>query len=1082
VNVARANDAVRLADPRRLSWVAAWPLLALAGAALVGTCLLPRVAHADPALLAVPWLSGAVVAACWTLGLRAAAATVAGVLLGAVLPWCRLTPVQGVEVAAVCLLQGLVCGLWLRQGGAPRLESAQDLRRFVVRGPLLAGAIAALGHLGAWQAQPAAGGPPFAAAALLALASAVSVGVAVPMAMAYRHGPGERWRQGRLGVALPLAAAVALFLLAVHAVDRRAIEHDALRSESAASLLAVSTQERLQKALLAVEALRGAMIAAGGPLSEAAFDGLAGTWRLHTPGLLLFGWHERVARSDVAAYEADVSAQTGAVFKVLPRPASDVPAATLAADAEVVAVRHFYPADVTWPGRRTYPGTNALSISVPRAMTLRAMATQQYVVSPAFHMDTVRQERVGFMIQRALPPGLVAGKPYVRQADVIVLISMGELLASQSGPSVAGVEPCLVDVSADPFVRLLAGRAGCDQPAAASRVLRTVPLAFGDRSWSLRILHGEDADRADVAVALFAIPGLVVLALLTLMLLLWANRTRTVERLVAARTADLVAEVERRRAAESEARDSGQRLQAVFETVQAGVVQVAVDARIVTANPAFLALTGYALAELQGMHVRELTVPEERHRLDGLRSRLLDEGTSAVIRTHYRRKDGGIVPVEVKIGVVRDAAGQPLFTVGAVHDLRESERAAAAEAASHAKSEFVSRMSHELRTPLNGILGFSRLLEQRAGAGLNSEGLRWVRQIHASGLHLLSMVNDLLDLSRVEANTMALEIGPVDLVSATAEAASLVEAQAERARVRVRLQPAELAVNALGDRTRIRQILLNLISNAIKYNVPGGEVVLACAPVGEQHVSIEVRDTGIGMDAVQLAALFQPFNRLGRERSGTEGTGIGLVIAKSLAERMGGSLTAASASGRGTTFTLVLPRAVVEQADPTPAAGTLPASSAVPPPGSGPRRRVVYADDDAVNQEVMRALLAKRPEIDVVARHSGRAALAALAEGGIDLLLLDANLGDLDGMEILRHVRQDPRLRGLPVIVVSADVFPASVARALAAGADAYIGKPLDFDEVLHTIGRVLHLDDDGSGTSPRAADGATAAESRPPL
>lgn len=1078
MNDGRASDCGRPADAGRLPWLAAWPLLALAGAGLVGTCLLPLVAHADPALLAMSWLSGAVVAGCWTMGRRAAAAVVAGALLGVTLPWSRLTPLQGVEVAAVCLLQGWVCGLWLRRGGAPQLESVQDLRRFFVRGPLLAGAIAALGHLGAWQVQPAAGTPPFAPAALLALAAAVSVGVAVPMAMAYRLGPGERWRQGQLGVALPLAAAVVLFLVAVHAVDRRALAHDALRSESAASLLATGTQERLQKALLAVEALRGAMIAAGGPLNEATFDALAGTWRIYTPGMLLLGWQERVARADISAYEARVAARTGMPFKVAPRSAPDVPAATLAADDEVVVVRHLFPSDVTWPGRRTFVGTNVLSVGVPRTMTLRSMATQQYVVSPAFYLDTVRGERVGFIIQRAIAPGLSGGNSLVRQADVIAVISMGELLASQSGPPMAGVEPCLLDVSPDPYVRLLAGRAGCDQPAAAARVLRTVPLAFGDRSWSLRILYGEDADRADVAVALFAIPGLVVLAVLTLLLLLWANRTRTVERLVAARTADLVAEVERRRAAENEARESGQRLQTVFETVQAGVVQVAMDGRIVTANPAFLALTGYPLAELQGRLVRELTVPEERHRVDSVRTRLLAESTGEVMRVQYRRKDGCIVPVEVKIGVVRDSADRPLFAVGAVHDLRESERAAAAEAASRAKSEFVSRMSHELRTPLNGILGFSRLLEQRAGAALNSEGLRWVRLIHASGLHLLSMVNDLLDLSRVEANTMALEIGPVDLVAATAEAASLTEAQAERARVRLRLQPAEPAVNALGDRTRIRQILLNLISNAIKYNVPDGEIVLGCGPVGEQHVSIEVRDTGIGMDAVQLAALFQPFNRLGRERTDTEGTGIGLVIAKSLAERMGGSLTAASAPGRGTTFTLVLPRAVANETDPTPAPGALPASSAVPPPAAGPRWRIVYADDDPVNQEVMRAVLAKLPEIDVVARHDGRAALAALDEGGVDLMLLDANLGDIDGMEVLHRVRTDPRTRRLPVIVVSADVFPASVARALAAGADAYIGKPLDFDEVLRTIGRVLHLDGDGSGASPRAADGATAAES----
>lgn len=1069
-----ARDAGGPANSGRVSWTGTWLLIA---AGVVGTFLLPWVAHVDPPLLAVPWLSGVVVAACWMMGLRAAAATLAGVLLGIALPSCRLSLVQDVEVTVVCLLQGMLCGAWLRQGGAPRLESVQDLRRFLVRGPLPAGAIGALGHLAAWLLQARTGEAPLWAAAMLALATAVSVGVSVPAMITYRNEPTERGRQGRLGVALPLATAVALFVLAIHAVDRRALEHDALRSESAVSLLVASTQERLQKALLAVEALRGAMIVAGGPLNEAAFDGLAETWRLHTSGLLLLGWHERVAQRDVAAYEALVTARSGAPFKVASRSAPDVPAATLAADEEVVAVRHLFPGNVTWPGRRTFVGTNVLSVGVPRAMTLRSMATQQYVVSPAFYLDTVRGQQVGFVIQRAIAPGLAGGNPYVRQADVFAIISMAELLSPRPGPTVAGVEPCLVDLSPNTYVRVLAGGAGCDQPSAAARVLRTVPLAFGDRSWSLRILQSEGADRADVAVALFALPGLVVLALLALLLVLWANRTRSVERQVAERTADLVAEVERRRTAENEARDSGQRLQAVFETVQAGVVQVDVEGRVVTANPAFLALTGYSLDEVQGMPVRELTVPEERHMMDGLRSRLFDGSKVPSMRKHYRCKDGSAVPVEVRVGVVRDEAGRPLFMVGAVHDLRESERAAAAEAASRAKSEFVSHMSHELRTPLNGILGFSQLLEQRAAAQLNAQGLRWVRQIHACGAHLLSMVNDLLDLSRMEANTMALHIRPVDLASAMGEAVSLVEAQAERADVRLRLHPIDPAVKALGDCMRIRQILLNLLSNAIKYNVPGGEVHLLYGLVGERHVSIEVRDTGIGMDAVQLAALFQPYNRLGREHSRTEGIGIGLVITKSLAERMGGSLTAASAKGCGTTFTLVLPRALAEEDDQAPTAAVRPKGSVVPAPAGERRWHVVYADDDAVNQEVMRAVLAKRPEVDVVARHTAPEALAALEEGRVDLLLIDGRLAGIDGVEVLERVRQDPRTSGLPVIVVSADVQPASVTRALAAGADAYIGKPLEFDEILRTVDRLLHFDHEAVSERPSATGSPTPTE-----
>lgn len=265
--------------------------------------------------------------------------------------------------------------------------------------------------------------------------------------------------------------------------------------------------------------------------------------------------------------------------------------------------------------------------------------------------------------------------------------------------------------------------------------------------------------------------------------------------------------------------------------------------------------------------------------------------------------------------VQRDAHGRALRMVGTLIDVTDSRELQAArsaceraEAANRAKNEFLSRMSHELRTPLNAVLGFAQLLSLRLGDGDIDNQRRQLGHIEQAGWHLLAMINDVLDLSRVESGELALSLGALALPALWAEVVAMLTPLA--ARHAVRLHDAEVPpqVRVLADPLRLKQVLSNLVSNAIKYNRPGGWVRLDVAVQGRCW-RLSVSDNGIGITPAQMAHLFEPFNRLGRERSGIEGVGIGLVLTRQLVERMGGHLALRSSLEHGTTVDIDLPRA-----------------------------------------------------------------------------------------------------------------------------------------------------------------------------
>ena len=419
-------------------------------------------------------------------------------------------------------------------------------------------------------------------------------------------------------------------------------------------------------------------------------------------------------------------------------------------------------------------------------------------------------------------------------------------------------------------------------------------------------------------------------------------------------------------------------------------------------------------------------------------------------------------PVFASVGTIIGAVRMEAARQEAEQAVRESRvalvAAAAAQRANAAKTEFLSRMSHELRTPLNAVLGFAQLLRMDSPDRLTPTQSEWAKHIENAGQHLLAMINDVLDLSRIESGSMPLSLDTVSLAMVVAEAQALVSALAVEGDVRLRIDmPADadrLHGQVRADHLRLRQVLENLMSNAVKYNRRGGAVSVRweLSPNGAQ-VRLEVSDTGQGMSDEQLAHLFEPFNRLGADTTDVQGTGIGLVISQRLVQSMGGELEVSSEVGVGSCFRVVLPSALH---DAMPSQSVDAATRHVTEPGAIAPRTVLYADDNALNVEVVVAILRTRPDLRAVVARNGREAIAVAGRERPDLLLLDMHLGDMTGLEVMQTLSRDQALAHVPCVALSADAMPAALERAERAGFKAYLTKPLNVKLFLQCIDKVL--------------------------
>ena len=897
--------------------------------------------------------------------------------------------------------------------------------------------------------------------------------IATPIVLTVIGRPRSEWAPRRLSVGLTMTLVVAFLALGIVQASRwnrdrlrAAFTHDA----SGASLILAS---QLEEPLRALEALRGIFtIVRHVPRADMR---LATQPWLDSGAVSAMGWSERVRRDDIAAFEARARADGVTGYRVFDRTDPVAPLEGVAASAaglpgrgdasDVIAVRLIEPLQ----GNAAAFGVNGLSIPAARAAIERAVETGHAAATEGFRLTQQDEadKRMGVVIYQAVYDGEMGGIAQRRAAlrgVVFVTLTMDTLLGGVVGQVPAYLNLCLVDVDLVAPRRRLSGRPGCETER--SSLLHERPVVFGGRQLEVRVsaAPGSVPGSADRSVFTIAAVGLLSAAMLGASLLITTGRTRRIESAVRDRTAALRAEVSERQAAETALRASEQRFRNIIDNVPIGVVYTDLAGTVIQANPRYCELTGYDERELTALSPAALTHPEDLANDEVLTAQLI-AGEIPMYRRHKRclNRAGDIVWVRSTVSLLRDAANEPWRIVGVVEDitehlrLEEAERAReAAEASNQAKSDFLSRMSHELRTPLNAMLGFAQLLEIDRRHPLTPTQRPWVAQIQQAGWHLLEMINDVLDLSRIESGNLRLQTAPLELAELVQATTALVAADAAQRGIRISEDLGAGTTAVLGDATRVKQILTNLLSNAVKYNVDNGRVHVASRLAAPDIVEISVTDTGMGMTPEQMDELFRPFNRLGRERTALQGTGIGLVISRRLAELMGGSIRVKSVPGEGSSFILKLPRAL----DPDTVRSSLDDFGSLP--ADYHRRIVHYVEDNETNVEVMRGILAQRAQVQMEVSVTGLDGLAAVRAQLPHLILLDMHLPDISGLELLRHLKADPVTAAIPVIVVSADATAQQVDAALEAGAVRYLTKPVAVNELLATIDELLDRMDTG--------------------
>ena len=404
--------------------------------------------------------------------------------------------------------------------------------------------------------------------------------------------------------------------------------------------------------------------------------------------------------------------------------------------------------------------------------------------------------------------------------------------------------------------------------------------------------------------------------------------------------------------------------------------------------------------------------------------------------------------------VILDEAGQPRRMFGTVQDVTERKLVDEVKRASKAKSEFLSRMSHELRTPLNAILGFGQLLERQKPTEVQRKRVGYIL---SAGKHLLDLINEVLDISRIEAGRMQLSLEPVCVADALEETLDLMRPLATERSIQLSASAdIDAGVHVLADRQRFKQVLVNLLNNAVKYTPFFGGVAVSYHVPGNEKVRVLVSDTGPGIPAEKLARLFTPFERLGAEQSAIEGTGLGLALSQRLMDAMGGSIGVESAVGKGSTFWIELPLAK-SPLERFPRDGA--ANGARQPSSEPASRSILYIEDNLSNLALIEQMLAERPGTALLTSMQGKVGLDLARQHTPDLILLDLHLPDLPGWDVLSQLKADSTTRHIPVVVISADATKRQMNRLMSAGAAHYLTKPLDVNKFFQVLDETNGID-----------------------
>lgn len=521
----------------------------------------------------------------------------------------------------------------------------------------------------------------------------------------------------------------------------------------------------------------------------------------------------------------------------------------------------------------------------------------------------------------------------------------------------------------------------------------------------------------------------------------------------------IVRDITQRKQAEQEILDREARLHAILDTAVSGIITINDHGIIESCNQASEKLFGYTAEELIGSNVNILMPEPYTSNHDSYLENYRQTGKAKIIgigrEVPGKRKDGSIFPMDLSVAEVK-LGNTHLFT-GIVSDITERKQAEeelftameATEKANLAKSAFLSRMSHELRTPLNAIVGFAQVLEM---GDPNDREKESIGHILKAGRHLTDLINEVLDIARIESGRQNLSPEPVNVCRVLEDTWNLIYPLAKERNIQPRESiPAECNVYVLADLQRLKQVLLNLMSNAIKYNHDGGGITLYCSEPQSGIIRISVADTGPGIAEENRERVFEAFERLGADEQKVEGSGVGLALSKALIRAMGGQLSFDSEVGKGSTFWVELP----QTDDPGQNVNTNERHTDTVDAAEKHQlqaRSILYIEDNVSNLRLVEVALSRYKEITLIPAMQGQLGIELALRHKPDVILLDVHLPDLSGYEVLNRLRSHPETQNIPVVILSADATTRQINRLLAGGAHAYLTKPFNIKELIKTL------------------------------
>ncbi|MDH5437114.1 MAG: ATP-binding protein, partial [Gammaproteobacteria bacterium] len=505
----------------------------------------------------------------------------------------------------------------------------------------------------------------------------------------------------------------------------------------------------------------------------------------------------------------------------------------------------------------------------------------------------------------------------------------------------------------------------------------------------------------------------------------------------------------------AQAKESETKQRAIVENISDAIITINEHGEIETFNPGAEAMFGHKHTEIIGNPLDPL-IPEALLKKHTEMMNHHNKPVRTKIDTHGQHKDGHIFPIDISVNEM-SIGGKRKFTA-IIRDISE-ERASKnalinakeeAERANEAKTDFLSRMSHELRTPLNAILGFTQVLEMNDNGHLHAEDQLHIKEVYKAGNHLLELVNEVLDLAKIESGSLNLSMEPVNIHDVLEDCHILMRPVATERGISLTCADSPCKEKyVLADRTRMKQVMLNLISNAIKYNQSGGSVNIACEPSDNNFIRLSVKDTGPGISTEHQNEMFKPFNRLWAKNSTIEGTGIGLVITKSFVEKMNGKIGLESTLGTGSTFWFELQQTEIPKHINGLSNITHFNSYNV---NKDCRHIILYIEDNPANLRLVTSVLKHEKDIQILTAHEPHLGLEIARIHKPALILLDINLPMIDGYEVLKRLKASAETRDIPVIAVSANAMHSDIKKGISAGFDDYITKPIDVRKLQVTV------------------------------